>query len=474
MGQNNHIKSMGFALLATSILSTSALAGGFDRGGVNIDQLFDTDRFAATASVTHVIPRRTIKNIQRESNVALAPAIQVGVAAQVGPLIGSADPAVIGAFVANPANAAIVGPIVSAVTIAVAGNPAFAPATGGPIDVDSTYTAPRLGAKMNVAEGFDCLATYSEPFGGDSGFGTNNAYSATAVQFSIDTQDYGLTCAFQFGAGTTSVGDAFARVIVGGSYQELQGFQSRQSFLDFANAGIGAVGGVTNTSGLGTFNVEGDAVGYRVGVAYEIPDIALRAMVLYNSKYDYDLSGIQNNTGFGAVIPGTQLVPITLQTEIPQSLEVKLQSGIAEGTLAFANFKWQDWSKLGVININGGLSPATGGPSALSFDPLYQDGYTVTAGIGKVINENVSALASLTWDRGTSTISGTQTDSWLFSTGLRYTQDEHLEVNLGGAIGILEGGTSSPTGIGDQANQITYEFDADFVYALSGGLKVKF
>lgn len=475
MGQHTTLKSIGFALVTTSLLSTSAIAGGFDRGGVNIDQLFDTDRFSASAQLTYVLPQRTLENIVRTNNIAIVPAIQAGVGAQIGGLIGSADPDVIAAFIADPANAATVGTVTAGVTAAVTSNPAFANASAGSLDVEGDYVVPRFGAKFNVGQGADCLASYSEPFGADAEYGTNNAYSATAVSFSIDSQDYGLTCSYQFGAGVTSVGDAFARVIVGGSYQQLEGFQARQTFLDLANAGIGAAGGVGNTSGIGTFNVDGDAFGYRVGVAYEIPDIALRASLVYSSKYDYDLSGIQNNTGFGALIPSTQLVPISLKTEIPQSLEAKFQSGISEGTLAFASIKWQDWSKLDVIPIQGGLSPATGLPSNLAFEPGYRDGYTITAGIAKVLTEELAARVSLTWDRGTATVSGTQTDSWTLAGGVRYTANESVDLNLGGAIGLLTSGTSTqlPNSI-DQSGGVNYSFGNDIVYAISGGAKIKF
>ena len=98
-------------------------------------------------------------------------------------------------------------------------------------------------------------------------------------------------------------------------------------------------------------------------------------------------------------------------TEIPQSLELRVQTGIAEETLALARIKWQQWSRLGIVPVNGVISPTTGLPSTTSFDPLYRDGWTVTGGIGRTFSERLSGLASITWDRGTSTISGFQTDS---------------------------------------------------------------
>lgn len=488
MGHKTTIKSIGLALVTTSLLSTSAIAGGFDRGGVNIDQLFDNSRFAADAQVTYVSPRRTVKNVQRSNNVA-APVVQAGVLIAATGTTNLADAqAAVGALAAAAAGGdAVAAAQLAGINAAVAANTPPG-ASSGEINQDSSFVVPRFGAKFNVGQGADCLATYSEPYGADNSNGTFNALSASAVEFSIDTQDYGLTCSYQFGLGTTAVGDSFARIIGGVSYQEFQGFLARQSFLDFSNAGIGSLIGavpgsnVGNTAGIGTFNVEGDAIGWRAGVAYEIPDIALRALVLYSSRYSYDLEGIQNNTGFGIdAAAGNAFADIGLTTEIPQALDIRLQSGIAEGTLAFVNFRWQDWSKLDVIPIDGGITatapnPAGGGiPTNLAFEAGYQDGYTLTAGIGKQLNENVSALVSLGWDQGTATVTGTQSDSWTLSGGLRYSEGENLEIRVGGAIGLLEGGTSRalPNSI-DQANEVTYEFDADVLYAVSGGIKLKF
>jgi len=493
MGLNHTIKGLGLALLTSSVLSTSAIAGGFDRGGVNIDALFDESRFATDVQVSYVSPRRTARNVQRTINAA-APLVGAGalVAAVNGVGAGVTNPADAEAFLiglltsADPVDQATGAAIqagVAATTAALA-----PPDSSARIDQEGDFVVPRLSAKFNVGTGLDCLATYTEPFGADNENGTNNALSASAVDFSIDTQDYGLTCAYEFGAGNTSVGDSFISIVGGVSYQELQGFLARQSFLDLANAGITGTAGVvpggtvTNTSGLGTFNVDGNTIGWRAGVAYEIPDIALRALLIYHSSYDYDLSGIQDNRGFGIdPAAGNATAPITANTEIPQAIELKLQSGIAEGTLAFANFKWQDWSQIDIVPIIGGVTATAVGPgntaipTNLAFEAGYRDGYTVNAGIGRQLNENLSALVSLGWDRGTSTDTGTQTDSWTLSGGLRYTEGENVEFRVGGAVGLLEGGSSTalPNSI-DPANAVTYEFDTDFILAVSGGFKYKF
>ncbi len=462
MGRNILSKGAVLAFFTSSLISTTALAGGFDRGGVNIDQLFDNETSTADASVTFVTPQRSSRNIQRTINVA-------------APVVGALGGGVV------------------------------APLSTGEVEADGDFFVPRLGYKHSFTENVDCLFSYSEPFGADSNNGTGNALSASSVEFFIDTEDYGATCSVGFAGPETSLGESQFRIIGGVSYQEFDGFLSRQSFLDFAAAGIptladggavqavvqggAAAGGVpaplatvTNTAGLGTFTVSGDAVGYRVGASFEIPAIALRAVAIYNSAYDYELSGVQDNTGFGvATTNANAVVPISLTTEIPQSVEVKLQTGIAEGTLAFANFKWQDWSRLQSIPIQGGVTAtvaAAGGavavPTSLAFEPLYEDGYTVTGGIGRQLSENLSGLVSLTWDRGTATTTGGQTDTWTLAGGLSFKENERFEVRIGGGIGLSEAGISSGAGTTDPANAVIYEFGEDFVAAFSAGAKLRF
>ena len=396
---------------ATLAAMGQAGAGGFDRGGVNIDLLFDPSKVATEAGVTYVSPRRTIKNVDRLPPTGLG---------QLPDTLG-----------VTPS-----------------------------IDVEGDYTVPRAGFKLNVFEPVDCLATYSEPYGADANFGTGNAYSPTAVDYSIGTKDYGLTCSYKM-----QIGRGVARVIGGVSYGEVDAFLSRQTLLAIGN------------TGLGTFQLSDSAWSWRIGAAYEIPEIALRATLLYSARYNYDgLAGTVDTTGFAGQTGGNVLGinPVTASSEIPQALDFRVQTGIAPGWLAFGSIRWQEWSKLGIIPISGVINPVFGTPSSVSFDLLYRDGWTITGGVGHKFTEAISGVASITWDRGTSTTSGYQTDTWSFGAGASFVPNENLEIRLGGSLGILTGGSSSFAGTGDTANAVTYDFDDDLVIAGTASIKLKF
>jgi len=159
---------------------------------------------------------------------------------------------------------------------------------------------------------------------------------------------------------------------------------------------------------------------------------------------------------------------------MPDSLELKLQSGFAPGWAAFGSVKWTDWSQLQVLKF----CPATVSRTTpcTSLDLLYRDGWTITGGVGHKFNDQWSGAVSLTWDRGTSHGYGTQTDTWTLGTGVSYTPTENLEFRLAGAVGIMTGGSSGAVKYGDDVigDDVSYDFDDDFVGAISTSIKVKF
>ena len=152
---------------------------------------------------------------------------------------------------------------------------------------------------------------------------------------------------------------------------------------------------------------------------------------------------------------------------MPDSLELKVQSGVAPGWLVFGSIKWTDWSQLQVIQINPNstLDPRNL-PTNLTL--LYRDGWTVSGGVGHKFNDQWSGAASLTWDRGTSHwATANQSDTWTLGTGVSYSPTENVELRLAGAVGVLTSGSS----VGED---VAYDFGTDIVTAISTSLKVKF
>ncbi|MET3854573.1 OmpP1/FadL family transporter [Rhizobium sp. OAE497] len=385
------------SLVILSSFASPSFAGGLERGGYNIDQLFDTGPFSFSSGVTYVMPQRKLKNVN-----------------DIDPSDGSLN--------SRPRTA----------------------------DETENYAIPYVGMKGGIGP-VDCLIDYSEPFGAYSNPGANWAGANSNIKTKVTSHNYGATCSYKFDAGPGQF-----RLIGGAFYQEIEGFKSRL---------------VAPPNVVGSLEMSDQSWGWRAGVAYEIPEYAMRASLVYNSRVDYDhLDGTVDLTAAGLGI-----IPVTGAAQAPDSLELKVQTGIAPDWLAFGNVKWTNWSLLQSIEFcpTSGLCPAGG---LTSLDLAYRDGWTIGGGIGHKFNDKWAGAVSLTWDRGTSDGYGSQTDTWMLGLGAAYTPTENIEWRFAGAIGLMtsgESGTFTRDGV-TYGDDVTYSFGNDLVTALSTSIKIKF
>jgi long-chain fatty acid transport protein len=282
-----------------------------------------------------------------------------------------------------------------------------------------------------------------------------------SIEQEIKSNDYGLNCSYRI-----AMSKGYFRFLGGVSYQEVSGMQTRlllagtpSSFPVPANR-------------IGKLDVKDDGIGWRLGAAYEIPEIAFRTSLVYQSAIDYSFDGTVEN-----LAPFT--IPVVGEATVPQSVEFKVQSGIAPGWLAFGSIKWVDWSVLQNISFknSGQLGPVPPrGVEITSLDLYYRDGWTVSGGIGHQINEKFSVAGSITWDRGTTQGLSSQTDTWTFGLGGSYKPSQNFEIRLAGALGILTSGRKDDTVIAGELNPSGFvaDFGNDLVSAVSVSAKLKF
>ncbi|WP_244441184.1 OmpP1/FadL family transporter [Mesorhizobium sp. STM 4661] len=397
-----------------------AHAGGLERGGYNIDLLFDPAQVTGEVSGTYVMPDRKVKNAVDTDTTTAFPVV-------TGP---------------------------------GGGNLNYRSSTA---DETEGYFVPRMGIKVGVGSQIDCMADYSEPWGAHTNPGLNWAGANSNIETKIDSENYAATCSYKMDAGKGQF-----RFIGGVFYQDVSGFKTRlvQDFTGFP----------VPFTGIGRIDLEGNGVGWRMGAAYEIPEIALRASLVYNSAVDLgDVTGTVDLTQVGSSV-----IPVVGTATMPQSVEFKLQSGIAPDWLAFGSVKWVDWSVLQIVNFCAVGAPVActyGGPSFVtSLDLLYRDGWTVSGGIGHKFNEQWSGAATLTWDRGTTTGLSSQTDTWTVAAGASFTPSKNVEVRFGGAVGIMTSGSVGVVYDEDgipHGTDVSYDFGNDLVSALSASVKVK-
>ncbi len=324
----------------------------------------------------------------------------------------------------------------------------------GSADETENYFVPRLGLKANIFDDVDCLADYSQPWGVHTNPGSNWAGANNNIETKVNSHNYGLTCSYKFDAGPGQI-----RIIAGGFYQEIDGFKERLVIPSAFATG----------TGVGRLDLETSGWGWRVGAAYEITEYALRASLVYNSEVKLDditgtldLSEVNNTT---ADVYGS--------SAMPESVEFKLQSGIAPDWLAFGSVKWTDWSQLQRIPF---YAVGTTTPERTSLELAYRDGWTVSGGIGHKLNEQWSVAGSVTWDRGTAQGFGSQTDTWTFGTGVSYTPTENVEFRVAGALSLLTSGSSGEVTVDGvtYGEDVSYDFGTDIAAAISTSLKVRF
>ena len=136
-----------------------------------------------------------------------------------------------------------------------------------------------------------------------------------------------------------------------------------------------------------TLTFEGDSdLGYLIGVAYEIPDIALRASLTYYSETEH------NNPITNSLPVATALGPLGGATStgayvLPQSVNLDFQTGIAEGTLVLASLRWAEWTET-AINTR----------SALGIIDYDTDVWTWSAGVARRFTEDFAILGRVSYE----------------------------------------------------------------------------
>ena len=257
-----------------------------------------------------------------------------------------------------------------------------------------------------------------------------DSYTQVGVAFKMDINtkfSLGLQIDPTFGANITYplAGSPYP---IRGTNAELNGdtiaFIARYKFTEnlsihggLRSVGIG--GNVAVFSGGVPFyraNYETDRdLGYLIGAAYEKPEIALRVALTYSSETSHDLA----TSVFGTPV-GTETV------ELPKSLTLDFQSGVAANTLVFGSVRWADWTstRLNSIGYPAPLQPLVG---------YRNDVITYELGVGRKFTENWAGALSLGYEKANGGISmNLDPTDGVYSIGLggTYTR-ENMKITAG-------------------------------------------
>ncbi|MET3659714.1 outer membrane protein transport protein [Aquamicrobium ahrensii] len=280
-------------------------------------------------------------------------------------------------------------------------------------DYADTYVMPSLAAKFRISDNLSCAGTIANAYGAASSFDSPRLTvpSVPGAQGKLEetftVMEYGATCAVGFDLQKGRVS------FLGGAFVE-----------DFDyDLTVGAINPLAPDGFVTalTSELSGTAWGWRAGVAYEIPEIALRGQLLYRSGTKIEADGYGNLLGTRLGAGG--------EGKLPQSVEAKFQTGIAPGWLAYGSVKWTDWS------VNKTLTLDVGNGALQTQNEYYwRDGWTVMGGIGHSFTDKISGTAFLMWDRGVSTGHDLYGDVVTLGTGLIMKDQFGGELRLGGGV----------------------------------------
>ncbi|WP_108814185.1 OmpP1/FadL family transporter [Loktanella sp. Alg231-35] len=209
-------------------------------------------------------------------------------------------------------------------------------------------------------------------------------------------------------------------------------------------------GGLRHTTAEGVYDVTAPAaytstyssdsgLGFVLGGAYERKDIALRVALTYNSEVDLELDGTAGD----------------LSTTLPESVNLDFQTGVAADTLVFGSVRWVGWDGFALSDSLAG--------DILAYD---DDVITYNIGVGRRINDQLSASLSVGYEKETGEITGNlgPTDGYLSAQlGAAYTLDSGVEISGGVRYAKLGDATTSVIGAEFEDNS-----------ALAVGMKVAY
>ena len=385
----------------------------------------------------------------------------------------------------------------------------------GSVEFGDDFVVPFASLGVQLSDQARCVGSYSQPYGGDSSYEGDITFFVKSQ--TIDTFELGATCSYGFDVGR---GTAYA---IGGVFYESLEYSQSRTFE-------GAFAGVTGDAAI---DVSGEEIGFRLGAAYEVPEIALRASLIYRSETDHGVKGTYSNVPFteltaldltaqnatpeairalaptlvpevlaanpgvtdpaviqqlavGAAIQqirdqagvaafqafgGQTNAVATANATLPRSLELNVRSGVAAGTLVFGSIKWTDWSSIQQIDLFEGIN----GTAFTNFKGFFRDGYTATLGVGRAFNDDLAGSIAVTYDRGVGTGFAVFTDTYSVSSGVSYDINEVATLRAGGALLYFTEGENVLEGP-STTNVTGYTAFApnEFGYALSASLGFKF
>jgi long-subunit fatty acid transport protein len=167
-------------------------------------------------------------------------------------------------------------------------------------------------------------------------------------------------------------------------------------------------------------------LGYVVGAAYERPDIALRVALTYNSAITHTFKD-NSSTPF--------------DVEIPESVNLEFQSGVAKDTLVFGSIKWREWTSFNISPPEYPANPLADGKS---------DVVTYSLGVGRRFNDKWSGAVILGYEKDDGLAVGNLAPTNGYKSIAIAATYKVDNIEITGALSYYDIGDATTTSIGAQ------------------------
>ncbi|WP_180113436.1 OmpP1/FadL family transporter [Acinetobacter sp. YH12073] len=284
-------------------------------------------------------------------------------------------------------------------------------------DMAKSYYFPSAAVKVQATDKISLGLIYDQPYGAEAEYdAASQVFGNGAQGTSVDVKTESLTALI--GYQPNENWNFYAGPV----------WQTVEANIKLRGAAYGG------NAKLGTYNIEmerEEAYGWLAGVAYSIPEIALKAAITYRSEIEHNTKS--NET----LLPHPSLSALTSSVDAttPQSVNLDFQTGIAKDTLAFANVRWVHWSQFAVKpTLLGNVSSIPAPHVRQNLIDYSDDQWSANVGVGHKFNSKWSGSASVGYDSGAGnpiTTLGPVEGNWNVGLGGQYSPAENYFIQAG-------------------------------------------
>ncbi|ENV75842.1 OmpP1/FadL family transporter [Acinetobacter ursingii] len=336
--------------------------------------------------------------------------------------------------------------------------------------------------KLQLHPNFSFGLLYDQPFGAKATYSTTTAALPTVLpgaaaalaghgafhngsegtEVDVTTQNLSFILGFQPTVNWNIYG--------GAAYQTVKGSVQLRGTAYGGNATFGGYNANIKETG---------DVGWLAGVAFQLPEIALKTSLTYRSEIEHSVNARETFNSAGSFGALNFLTPNKTDITTPQSANLDFQTGIMADTVAFANVRWVNWKdfsippdKFGKASLIAGQSPTVNKPNGFDLVAYTDDQWSANVGVGRKLTEQWAGNISVGWDSGAGnpvTTLGPTEGYWNVGLGAQFSPAPNYFI-AGGVKYFWLGDAKAQSG----AQFGTSEYVADFTdnHAIAYGLKI--